>query len=185
MSGRLGKLHAKALTQKTGTTIEFAEVGDFEKNQAFSVSGWIRTGRTAQTGSIIARMDDTKDFRGWDVWLEGDRIGMHIVNKWPDDALKAVSKQRIQPNQWQQFTVTYDGSGKASGIKIFVNGLIQAADVQKDALKQTIKTTVPLKIGQRHTTSRIGSLTLQDLRIYTKALSASQAEQLAKSAARR
>jgi mono/diheme cytochrome c family protein len=177
-----GKVAAKAFTQKIGSTIELPEVGDFEKNQAFSVTGWIRTGRTAQTGSIIARMDDGKDFRGWDIWLEADRIGIHIVNKWPTDALKVVSKQTIQPNQWHQFTVTYDGSGKAAGIKIYVNGLIQAADTQADVLKNTIKTTVPLKIGQRHTTSRIASLTLQDLRIYERSLGAAQAEQLAKSA---
>ena len=66
------------------------EVGDFEADQAFSTSIWVKLGRRNQTGAIVARMDSKADYRGWDIWLEGDKVGTHIVDKWPDDALKVV-----------------------------------------------------------------------------------------------
>ncbi len=44
--------------------------------------------RRGNTGAIVARMDNTSAFRGWDLWIEQDKVGMHIINKWPDDAIQ-------------------------------------------------------------------------------------------------
>ena len=54
-----------------------------------------------------------------------------------------------------------------------VNGYrfeLSAANVQADALKGTIRTKVPFKIGQRYASEPLTGLSLQDLRIYTRAL---------------
>ncbi len=75
--------------------------------------------------------------------------------------------------------VTYDGSVKASGVKIYINGEPQETDVHADGLKQTIRTQVPLKVGQRHTGSRIDQLMVHTLRIYDRALSSREAGILA------
>ena len=58
----------------------------------------------------MARMDDGNAFRGWDMWLENDRPGAHLINHWPDNAIKVVSKTAIQPGKWHHVMVTYDGS---------------------------------------------------------------------------
>jgi hypothetical protein len=125
-------------------------------------------------------MDNTADYRGWDLWLEGDRIGMHIINKWQEDALKVVAQTPLQPNQWTHVCVSYDGSKKAAGVKVFYNGQPQPVNVAADQLKGTIKTAVPFKIGQRHTTERLTSMSYQDLRLFGRMLSPQEAEQLAK-----
>ena len=72
------------------------DVGDFEADQAFSTSIWVKLGRRNQTGAIVARMDNKADYRGWDLWVEGDKVGTHIINKWPDDALKVVCADAAQ-----------------------------------------------------------------------------------------
>ncbi len=41
--------------------------------------------------------------------------------------------------------VTYDGSGKAAGVTIYMNGEPQPTDTAADSLRETIKTTVPLQ----------------------------------------
>ena len=61
-------------------------------------------------GSVLARMDDQHDYRGWDLWLEDDRIATHLVNKWPENALKVVARGEIPLNTWTHVFVTYDGS---------------------------------------------------------------------------
>ena len=97
--------------------LELADVGDFDSDQAFSTSIWVRLGRRNQTGAILARMDSDSKYRGWDLWLEGDKVGMHIVDNWPDDALKVVAQTPLTVNTWTHVCVTYDGSKKASGVK--------------------------------------------------------------------
>ena len=129
----------------------------------------------------MARMDDGNAFRGWDMWLENDRPGAHLINHWPDNAIKVVSKTPIQPGKWHHVMVTYDGSRRAAGARVYIDGKPQPVDVLSDSLKDTMRTKVPLKIAQRHTTARINGVALQDLRIYGRNLSDGEVDQLASS----
>jgi hypothetical protein len=165
---------------EAGTSLELPDVGDFEADHGFAVSMWVKLDRRGQTGAILARMDDGHYYRGWDVWLEGDKVGMHIINKWQDDALKVVAQTPLKPKEWTHITVAYEGNKKAAGVKVYYNGVPQPTSVAADKLKSTIRTTVPLKIGQRNTSSRLGFLALQDVRIFATALTPQDAEQLAK-----
>ncbi|MBI3412177.1 MAG: DUF1553 domain-containing protein [Planctomycetes bacterium] len=175
-----GKGSAKGLSVRPGDSIELADVGDFEKHQAFTASAWVKTPRRGTTGAIMARMDSPANkHRGWDFWMENDRIGTHIINDWPGDALKVTAKTPLQPNQWHHVVVSYDGSSKAAGVRIHVNGVLQAVDVFTDNLRNSIRSKVPLKIGQRQVSERWSGL-MSDLRLYNRALTPAEAEQLAK-----
>ncbi len=170
----------KGLAVKDGPALEIADAGDFEKNQPFTASAWVQIPRRGMTGALVARMDNTSDFRGWDLWMEGDRVGMHIINKWPDDALKVTARQPLQPRQWYHILVSYDGSGKAAGVRVHVNGVPQPVDVFTDKLQSTIRTKVPLKLGQRHASERLKDALLHDIRLYDRALTPAEVEQLAR-----
>jgi len=88
----------KVLSLQTTPAIEIADAGDFEADHGFTTSAWVKLGRRNQTGAIVARMDSGNASRGWDCWLEGDKVGTHIVSKWEDDALKVVSQTPLQLN---------------------------------------------------------------------------------------
>lgn len=176
--GQVGE-HALYLAQ--AGLAEFPDVGDFEKDQAFSCAAWIKMPANDGSGAIIARMDDGHDYRGWDLWVEGRRVGMHIIHKWQDDALKVVSRKQLKAEEWTHVLVTYDGSMKAAGVKVFINGELEPTNVQADALKSTIRTEVPLKLGQRHNSSPLTGITLNDVRVYQRALSDGEVAMLAKS----
>jgi len=173
-----GKIAPQAFTLRPGTSIEVAEAGNFEKNQGFSAGAWVKLIRGSQTGAVLARMDNPPSHRGWDLWVENNRLGMHIINQWPDNALKVTSKTSLPANQWAHVFATYDGSGRAAGVKLYINGALQPTDVYTDKLTQTIRTTVPLKIGQRHTTERLTGAGLQDLRVYHRSLSGQEVEEI-------
>jgi hypothetical protein len=111
--------------------------------------------------------------------MQGGRIGAHIVSKWQEDALKVVSKNPIKEGKWSHVFIVYDGSGKAAGVQVFIDGVRQETNVEADALKNSIKTTVPFKLAQRNTTSRLNDLGLQDVRIYGRALSPEEVSHLA------
>jgi hypothetical protein len=176
-----GQVAARAFKSQPGGTLEIADAGDFDKGQAFSCGAWVKLPGNPSYGAIAARMDDQHDFRGWDLWVENNRVGMHIINKWPTDALKVVAQTPLPAGKWSHVFVTYDGSGKAAGVKVYINGAEQPArTIFADALQSTIRTTVPLKIAQRHTTARLEGVALQDLRIYDKALAATDVANLAR-----
>ncbi len=173
-----GHVAARAYKATPGLTIEVPEAGDFEKDQGFAFGAWIKLAKVEGSGAVLARMDDQHDYRGWDLWIENGRPGTHLISKWDADALKVVTNEPLKAGQWSHVLVTYDGSGKAAGVKIFVNGQLQGMRVLKDQLQNSIRTDVPLKVAQRSTQSRLDDIVLQDLRIYGRTLSPQEAEQM-------
>ena len=166
-----------AFTILPGKAIELKDVGDFDRTQPFAVSTWVSLAKRNTNGAILGRMDEANGHRGWDVWVQADKIGMHVINAYPQDAVKVVAKTSLAPGKWTHVTVAYDGTGKSGGIKIYYDGELQPTDVEADTLKSTTRTTVPLKIGQRSTTGRVAGVSLEDLRIYDRPFTAIDAQQ--------
>ena len=154
---------------------EFAGVGDFERDHAFSFGAWVKLPRADLIGSVLARMDDRNNYRGWDLWVENGRIATHLVNRWPENAVKVVTTAQVKPGVWTHLFVTYDGSSHAAGIKIYFNGELQPTETPADKLSSTIRTSVPLKLGQRHSTARIDQTVIHSVRLYDRALSGREA----------
>jgi hypothetical protein len=164
---------------RSGKAFESADSGDFEKDHAFSFGAWVKLTQKGTTGSIVARMDDRNNYRGWDLWLENQRVGTHLVHEWPSDAVKVIAKGELPPGAWTHVFVTYDGSSKASGVKIYYNGELQATEIAADSLKQSIRNQVPFKVGQRHSSSRVENTRIHTVRIYDRPLEQREVEQLA------
>jgi hypothetical protein len=159
---------SKALKLNGRTQFKFDTSVHVEFDRPFSITGWVKPNGNA-AGAILSKMDDKAGFRGFDLWMEGGKIGTHIVNTWQSNALKVVTKEMLKPNQWQHVVLTYDGTHKASGVKIFIDGKLATNQVQADTLRATIKTSQPLRIGGRSTSS-IWKGEVDDLRLYGRAL---------------
>ncbi len=170
---------------KLGSTFELGGLGDFEKDEAFSYGCWIRAASSEASGGILARMDEKNDYRGWDLWQQGRAIGVHMIDTWPENGLKVVTRGGVlQPGQWQHVFATYDGSGQPGGVKIFVDGKQEPLNIATDTLKAeaSIRTETPLRIGQRSHTQLFDGGAVQDVRIYRRALSPEQVRAIAQTA---
>ncbi|MEZ0387594.1 MAG: DUF1553 domain-containing protein, partial [Verrucomicrobium sp.] len=75
------------------------------------------------------------------------------------------------PGQWQHVFVTYNGKGKAAGVKIYIDGVEEVLKVDTDALKGSIKTSTHLRVGQRSGNQVFDGGSVQDVRVYGRALS--------------
>lgn len=146
------------------------QVGDIERDQPFTIAFWVKPGSDTQNGALVARMDESNAFRGWDVWTQNGLVGMHIINRWPENAIKAVSKNRLTASRWQHVEISYDGSSKADGIRIWIDGKETQKTIEKDALSESIRTETPFVIGKRSNNSPSDGAQLQDVRIYRKVL---------------
>ena len=79
---------------------------------------------------------------------------------------------------WHHVVVTYDGSVDASGIKIYIDGINQNLTVKYNvALTYTIKSNQKLEIGDDRTNDPFLG-TLDDARVYNRALSQAEITQL-------
>jgi len=147
-----------------------------ERDQPFTFSAWVKLPQNSG-GSILARMDVAKAYRGYDLWVQGRTIGTHIISSWPDNALKVVSKESLVPNKWQHVSVSYDGSSKPEGIKIYIDGKLATNNVEQNSLRDTIATDTPFRIGSRSSGGNFSG-EADDLRIYNRALSQPEIESL-------
>ena len=81
---------------------------------------------------------------------------------------------------WKHVFFTYDGSGKASGVKVYVNGVQAATRVVVDTLgKQSLRTQAPMQLGWRYPEATPAKETrYQDVRLYERALVADEVKRL-------
>ena len=81
---------------------------------------------------------------------------------------------------WKHIFFTYDGSGRASGVKIFVNGRAIATRVVTDNLAgATIRTQAPMQLGWRNPEEHPAKdARYQDIRLYARALSPDEVDRL-------
>jgi Protein of unknown function (DUF1553)/Protein of unknown function (DUF1549)/Concanavalin A-like lectin/glucanases superfamily/Planctomycete cytochrome C len=166
-----GAVAAKAYTISGKEAPLFAGVGDFERTNAFSYAAWVRLDNHDKNGALFARMaDKNSQFRGWDFWVSEGKPTVHIIHDWPKDAIKVTGRKELPKDRWNFITMTYDGSSKAKGVKIYVNGELQEMDFNNDGLKGSIRTEVPFKLGQRDTSSPVAEAGLQALSIFGRVL---------------
>jgi mono/diheme cytochrome c family protein len=159
-----------------GKAAEIAAAGDFEHDQPFSVTFWLRPPANDSAYAVVARMDDAQDHRGWDVFVQGRRVGMHIVHSWPDDAFRLMARGQLKADTWTLVSVTYDGSGRAEGVKIYYDGKLQERpNVENNKLKKSsIRTEASLTIGSRSPGQPAHGVGLAGLAIWGRGLSAGE-----------
>ncbi len=160
-----------AITTGGDNYIDAGQAGNFDRNDAFSYSAWINP--KSANGSPFSKMNAGKDYQGWDLFLSGGRPSIHIISNWPLNAIKVTGRPMVPENQWTHVAVTYDGSSKASGVKIYINGQAVDTDIDSDSLVGTIKTEVPFTIGRR-TGADAFTGSVEDLALYRRVLSADE-----------
>ncbi|HTD88156.1 MAG TPA: DUF1553 domain-containing protein [Candidatus Binatia bacterium] len=174
-----GYVAEKSFKSARNQVVELGDIADFDKGDKFSYGAWIKPADANSMGAIIARMDKTNSYRGWDLLFDKGKLAVHLVNKWPDDAIKVNAKANIEAGKWSHVFATYDGSAKPEGLKFYVNGKAVGHDVDRNTLKSSFRTEAPLTIGRRYGGEELDKVSIQDVRIYSRELSAKEIEGLA------
>ncbi len=169
-------LNGPALKFANKTNVNLGAAGDFAHDQAFSCSAWVNTESPAQNASIVARMDESAGHRGWDMWAEGRRLGMHIIHKWPDNCIKVVTRDEVfVSKKWQHVCLTWDRTGKPEGIRLYVDGKHHPHKISRNNFQpeSSIRTKTPLRIGRRSTGGGYRGM-IQGVRIYERKLDSAE-----------
>jgi len=99
----------------------------------------------------------------------------------PQRGLQVATKLGvITRDEWQHVFVTYDGSSKPSGVKIYLNGKLAETEVKVDSLEErdSIRTDAAMHLGRRDDYNPMRETRFQDVRFYKRALSADEVARL-------
>ncbi|MGI9549932.1 MAG: DUF1553 domain-containing protein [Aurantibacter sp.] len=170
---------------------------NFEWTDKFSASLWINTKKRAakKTQTIIGTVGAKNSlWRGWDFYLDSlNYLNARLVSSLPHNYIHIRSKDSIKKHEWRHVAFSYDGSGKANGLKIFVDGREQTVDIAYDRLYKSIKTikdkehtlyTRSIKVARNYSFSTgengIFQGKIDDIRIYWRTLSPLEVNRIAR-----
>ncbi|MEB2359904.1 MAG: DUF1553 domain-containing protein [Bryobacterales bacterium] len=159
---------------------------DFNSGDAFSLALWIR--RSGSNFTVLHKSDPGRDHRGFDISFDefipvpdlrrASHLSFRLIHKWPGSAIVVRTRERLIQGDWDHIVINYDGSGKAAGVKLFVNGKPYETDVLEDTLAGSFRTSAPLGIGDKHV-ARPYKGQIDDLRVYNRQLTVEEIDHLA------
>ena len=178
VEGRSGK--ALALSGENG--IGFPGVGHFTRADPFGIALWIqpslRTPRLTVLHHSHAWMDAGS--RGYEILLEDGHVAVGLHHMWPGNSLKVRTRAVVPTNAWTHVAFSYDGSSRAAGLQVYLDGRLAEVEVVRDHLWKDITYGQPdLTIGQRMRDFGFKGGKVDELRVYDRALSAVDAGRLA------
>lgn len=159
---------------------EFPGIAHFRRVDPFSISLWIKPPAPKPRAVVLhhSRAPIDAGSRGYELLLENNRVAFGLHHMWPGNSLKVVSKTAVSADQWSQIVVTYDGSSKASGLRLYLNGEPVDVDIIRDGLYKDITYgggEPNLSLGFRFRDNGFKSGAIDELRIFAKEMSALEA----------
>ena len=112
-------------------------------------------------------------FHGGDVTIKAGRVTARMYRHWPGNAIAVETKQRIRAKEWTHLTVSYDGSSKAAGYRIYINGVPQETNIVRDHIWKGTGTH-PINVGERFRERGFRGGKVDEIEIYSRALTASE-----------
>jgi hypothetical protein len=176
--GRIGR----AANLDEEAHLSFENAGAFTSSKPFTVALWLKP--DGPSGMSILQKYETspKTGPGYEIALDycvksACNVIVRLRNNGPDSGFEVKSTQGVTLSTWNHLAVSYDGSGKAKGIQIYVNGRSAPIAVGMDRLAASSFEKGDLQIGNKDWGTPFKGQ-LGDLRFYDRRLYANEAYEL-------
>ena len=161
-------------------------VRTFGRTDAFSLALRLQPTEPQDRAVVVHQSRAWSDAgsRGFELTLDHGRVFFGVIHFWPGDAIAVRSRLPLPLHVWSSLVVTYDGSSRAAGVAIYLNGVRLAVDVVRDHLYKDItydrnagdnvNEQPRLTIGARFRDSGFRNGLLDDLQVFDSALTAAE-----------
>ena len=111
-----------------------------ERWDPFTWSFWVQDPRNTTKQQILLHRTGGTDvgFCGFDLTIEDGYLTARVMRTWPGNAVAIRSKVPVRKNQWTHVAWSWDGSGRAAGLALFLNGQLVPSEVLNDRLWKKI-----------------------------------------------
>ena len=130
----------KALLLNGDSWLDLDTTGVFRRSEPFSIGIWVSIPKELKEGVIFHKgiSERLYNYRGYHLYLKDDKLELNMSHTAPSNAITKMTKDNIPRDQWIQLTVTYDGSSKAKGFRLFMNGKEMVMETVVDQLTKDI-----------------------------------------------
>ncbi len=141
-------------------------------DQPWSVGIWVKA--TGSLSCVLSKIEPSGSRRGLElIWQKG-QLHVNLVSQWVVSAIEVSTREAVKRSDWNHVIVSYDGSQKGSGVRVFIDGIPALLAVNRDTLAGSISNQEPVRIGRRD--SGLGFYgQLDELRILTRAVAKDEA----------
>jgi hypothetical protein len=144
-----------------------------EADRPWSIGIWMKP--TGSLNCVLSKIDPTGDRRGFEVVWQKGQLQINLVNRWVASAIEVTTKDPMKTSGWHHVIVGYDGSRKAAGVRVFVDGVQAPLNIVRDTLAGPTGNSQPLSLGRRD--NGLGFYGhLDELRIFRRAVDGGEAK---------
>src|SRR5262245_18958070 len=181
--GQIGR----AATFDGDVEVSFGNVGAFDRTEPFSLAVWLRRrGNLPMSGfQKFASADKRHGFEWFfddivlvDIQKWAARLTVTLVGDAPTSAIRLRTRERLTLGDWYHVVMSYDGSSKAAGLRLYLNGKLLTPEIVRDTLAGSTRSDAPLRVGSPPLGPPFRGQ-LDDLRLYNRVLAPGEIEQLA------
>ncbi len=169
----------KLTTGKTGNGIladgdsltSFPDFGIKHADQPLSISLWLKPGESHKRAVVFANTSSFDiPFSGYELLIEEGRLTWTLARELPGCAASITTTQTIPVGEWTHVTVTNDGSRKAAGLKIFINGQLAETTTARDNLTRDYHIGDGLKFTARGRDIGLRGGVIDEVQIHSRAI---------------
>lgn len=180
-------LRGKGVKLNGDSWLDMGGSGVFSKSEPFSVSTWISIPKSLNDGVIFHKGSGAVlyNWRGYHLSLKNNRLELLMAHSAPFNAITKITEQDIPRDQWINLVMTYDGSSKAKGFKVFLNGQEMKTQTTQDNLYKDILFSggqPGLQVGAVWRGKGLKDALVDEVSVYDKELSQLEVLQIAKPA---
>ena len=112
--------------------------------------------------------------------MDDGRLAWSLIHFWPGNAISIRTQDPVPVDQWVQVTVTYDGSSKAAGLAIYINGKKTPTIQIRDHLVKNITGGGGdnITIGQRFRDRGFNQGGIDEFKVYDTELKSLEVQQI-------
>lgn len=172
--------------------LDLNPIGVYRRNEPFSIGIRVKIPEELENGVIFHKNYGTRlhSYRGYHLGLKENKLELIMAHVWPDNAIVELSAKMLPKNEWVQLTMTYDGSSKAEGLKIYMNGeelktTVTVDNLYKDIIFNAYEDFIysqpiepGLQIGARWRGKGIGGGVVDDILVFEKELNTIEVAQI-------
>ena len=115
-------------------------LGNFDRYQPFSLAMWIKTPDYKDRAVIVHRSMAWTDAgsRGYQLLIEDGKLSVGLIHFWPGNAIGIRAREPVPIGRWTHVAIAYDGSSRAAGLALYVDGRRADCEVVRDKLTKNI-----------------------------------------------
>lgn len=163
-------------------------VGYYERTQPFSLDVWVKAAKVYEDSTILNhRESENAGNAGYQLNFEKNHLIFEIMHSRAGNGILLRSREDVPVDQWTHITVTYDGSSRAKGTKLYMNGNPLDVEVLRDNLRSTIipngnanvsDQAFGLAFGKRARSQTPRGGAVDEIRVFRTALTATEVRYL-------